>query len=159
MSINLQKINFNKKNFNYYFKIIFRFRNNPDYLKLNNIKKVSKNDSYKWVSSQLHEYARQNITFSTHVHIGLDDRDTIIKIMNIANGWISPMIALCANSPFFSGKKTGMQSSRTFQFGLFPRTNIIHNLKNYNEYMKIVNDLKSSGAIKKQRHIWWKNIH
>ncbi len=49
MSINLQKINFNKKNFNYYFKIIFKFRNNPDYLKLNNIKKVSKNDSYKWL--------------------------------------------------------------------------------------------------------------
>ena len=38
-----------------------------------------KNDSYTWVSSQLHEYAKQNITFSTHIHIGLDDRDTIIK--------------------------------------------------------------------------------
>ena len=76
--------------------------------------------------------------------------------MNIANGWISPMIALCANSPFFAGKKTGMQSSRTFQFGIFPRTNIVHNLRNYDEYMEIVNNFKSSGAIEKQRHIWWK---
>ena len=115
-----------------------------------------RNDSYNWVSSELHEYARENITFSTHVHIGLDDKEKIIEIMNIANGWISPMIALCANSPFFGGKKTGMQSSRTFQFGIFPRTNIIHKLKDYNEYVKIVNNLKSSGAIKKQRHIWWK---
>ena len=115
-----------------------------------------KNDSYSWVSSQLDEYTRQNITFSTHVHIGLDDRDKIIKIMNISNGWISPMIALCANSPFFAGKKTGMQSSRIFQFGIFPRTNIIHKLNSYDEYMKIVNNLKSSNAINKQRHIWWK---
>ena len=38
-----------------------------------------KNDSYNWVSSQLDEYARQNITFSTHVHIGWDDKDTIIR--------------------------------------------------------------------------------
>ncbi len=49
MLINLQKINFNKKNFNYYFKIIFRFRNNSDYLKLNSITKVSKKRSYNWL--------------------------------------------------------------------------------------------------------------
>ena len=49
MSINLKKINFNKSNFNHYFKIIFRFRNNSDYLKLNKIKKVSKKSSYNWL--------------------------------------------------------------------------------------------------------------
>ena len=42
MSISLKKVSLNKNNFNYYFKIIFNFRNNSDYLKLNNIKKVSK---------------------------------------------------------------------------------------------------------------------
>ncbi len=114
------------------------------------------NESYNWVSAELSEYARQNITFSTHVHIGLNNKDKIIKVMNIANGWIAPMIALSANSPFFAGIKTGMQSSRTFQFGIFPRTNIVHNLKDYNDYMKIVDNLKISNAIGKQRHIWWK---
>ncbi len=49
MSISLKKINFNKNNFNYYFKIIFGFRNNSDYLKLNKIKKVSRNNSYNWL--------------------------------------------------------------------------------------------------------------
>ncbi|MBI44747.1 MAG: hypothetical protein CMG66_01115 [Candidatus Marinimicrobia bacterium] len=114
------------------------------------------NESYNWVSSQLREYARQNITFSTHVHIGLNDNDTIIKVMNASNAWIAPLIALSVNSPFFGGKETGMQSSRTFQFGIFPRTNIIHKIDNSEEYFKIVNNLKLSGAIAKQRHIWWK---
>ena len=49
MSISLKKINFNKNNFNYYFKIVFGFRNNSDYLKLNKIKKVSRNNSYNWL--------------------------------------------------------------------------------------------------------------
>ena len=42
------------------------------------------------------------------------------------------MLALSANSPYFDGIETGMQSSRTFQFSTFPRTNIpgfINNLK------------------------------
>ena len=60
------------------------------------------NESYKWVKSQLKEYARQNITFSTHVHIGLDNNENIIKATNFANGWIAPFLALSVNSPFFA---------------------------------------------------------
>lgn len=49
MSVKLKKIIINKKSFNYYFNIIFKFRNNSDYLKLNKIKKVSKKSSYNWL--------------------------------------------------------------------------------------------------------------
>ena len=59
------------------------------------------NESYSWVREELKEYARQNITFSTHVHIGLDNNENIIKVMNFANGWIAPFLALSVNSPFF----------------------------------------------------------
>ena len=49
MSINLKKIDFNKSNFNYYFKIIFIFRNNLDYLQLTKLNNVSIHDSYHWL--------------------------------------------------------------------------------------------------------------
>ena len=39
--------------------------------------KFVKNNSYRWVKSELKEYANQNITFSTHVHIGLDNNENI----------------------------------------------------------------------------------
>ena len=114
------------------------------------------NDSYNWVTSQLNEYARQNITFSTHIHIGLDNPETIIKILNQANGWIAPFIALSANSPFFAGCKTGMESSRTFQFGIFPRTNVLHSLESYEAYENIRKKLTQVHSIEKPRHLWWK---
>jgi len=118
--------------------------------------KFVNNDSYNWVTDQLNEYARQNITFSTHIHIGLDDPEMIIKVLNQANGWIAPFIALSANSPFFAGCKTGMQSSRTFQFGIFPRTNILHHLESYKDYKNIREKLTLAGSIEKPRHLWWK---
>ena len=114
------------------------------------------NESYNWVKSQLKEYARQNITFSTHVHIGLDNNENIIKTTNFANGWIAPFLALSVNSPFFAGKNTGMFSSRTFQFGIFPRTNVLHKVNNYSDFKDIIDNLKLSKAIKKPRHLWWK---
>ena len=118
--------------------------------------KFVSNSSYKWVKYQLQEYANQNITFSTHVHIGLDNNENIIKTTNFANGWIAPFLALSVNSPFFSGLNTGMLSSRTFQFGLFPRTNVLHQLNSYEEFKIMIDKLKISKAIEKPRHLWWK---
>jgi len=115
-----------------------------------------KNESYNWVRSQLKEYARQNITFSTHVHIGLDNNENIIKVMNFANGWIAPFLALSVNSPFFGGIRTGMMSSRSFQFGIFPRTHVLQKINNYDEFKYIVDKLKLSNSIEKPRHLWWK---
>ena len=118
--------------------------------------KFVNNDSYNWVTDQLNEYARQNITFSTHVHIGLDSPDMIIQVLNQANAWIAPLMALSVNSPFFAGCNTGMQSSRIFQFGIFPRTNVLHYLKSYEEYENIREKLTLANSIEKPRHLWWK---
>ena len=114
------------------------------------------NESYNWVSNQLNYYAKRNITFSTHVHIGLSDSSDIIKSTNSLRRWIAPMLALSANSPFFDGEQTGMHSSRTFQFSAFPRTNIPGYIKSLSEYNNLVQLYKDTKSIEKDRQIWWK---
>ena len=115
-----------------------------------------KNDSYNWVSEQLKYYATRNITFSTHIHIGIKDPENIIKVTNSLRRWISPMLALSVNSPFFEGVLTGMHSSRTFQFSTFPRTNIAGHIKDLKSYEKLLKLYKQSNSIAKDRQVWWK---
>ena len=114
------------------------------------------NDSYNWVSDQLKYYATKNITFSIHVHIGLNDKDKLVSVTNTLRRWISPLLALSTNSPFFEGQNTGMLSSRTFQFGLFPRTEIPSFLNSYKDYEEIINKYIETKTISKPRQIWWK---
>ena len=114
------------------------------------------NNSYNWVSDQLKYYATKNITFSIHVHIGLDDKDKLVKVTNTLRRWIAPMLALSTNSPFFEGENTGMLSSRTFQFGLFPRTEIPTFIKSFNDYEDLINKYIETKTISKPRQIWWK---
>lgn len=52
MSIRLKKINI-KKNFNYYFNLIYKFRNDRDYVKLHGIKKVIKINSKLWLKKNI----------------------------------------------------------------------------------------------------------
>ena len=69
------------------------------------------NDSYNWVADQLRYYAKRNITFSTHIHISVDDPERAIKITNATRRWIPALLSLSANSPFFEGDETGFKSS------------------------------------------------
>ena len=118
--------------------------------------KFIKNESYDWVKNQLHYYAQRNMTFSTHFHISIPDFSKVTDIMNDMRRWIAPLLALSANSPFFSGSLTGMKSSRTMQFGAFPRTNIPKGFSSLDEYIAYTDKMLEINSIAKSRHVWWK---
>tara|TARA_B110000467_G_C18268229_1_gene450694 strand:- start:30 stop:1151 length:1122 start_codon:yes stop_codon:yes gene_type:complete len=115
-----------------------------------------KNNSYNWVSEQLHYYAARNITFATHIHVAVPDGETAIHVTNSLRQWIAPLLALSANSPFYSGSYTHFKSARTMQFGAFPRTNIPPYFKSYAHYEKMVENYLKIDSISKSRQIWWK---
>jgi len=114
------------------------------------------NKSYTWVQDQLQYYAKRNMTFSTHVHISLPDFDCVTHVMNGVRRWIAPLLALSTNSPFFEGETTGMRSSRSMQFGAFPRTNIPEFFGSLSKYISYTQKLTKTNSIIKSRHIWWK---
>ncbi len=101
------------------------------------------NKSYRWVSSQLGYYAK-------------NDEECAIHVANSLRRWIAPLLAISTNSPFFEGELTGLRSSRTFQFGVFPRTNIPVLFKNFKEYKNVINKYLEANTIEKPRQIWWK---
>tara|TARA_B000000557_G_C20805247_1_gene457375 strand:- start:1258 stop:2382 length:1125 start_codon:yes stop_codon:yes gene_type:complete len=118
--------------------------------------KFIQNESYDWVSNQLGYYAKRNMTFSAHMHITIPDFEKSVNIMNGLRRWIAPLLSLSCNSPFFDAEKTGMRSSRTMQFGAFPRTNIPNKFELLSEYEDLNNNLIKANSISKNRHIWWK---
>jgi len=118
--------------------------------------KFVQNETYQWVAYQLHDYALRNITYGLHIHVGVNDPELAVHLNNGLRRWLAPMLALSANSPFFEGRPTGVLSSRTLQFGTFPRTNIPPAFHDFAEYEALINKMIESGAIQKPRQIWWK---
>lgn len=56
--------------------------------------------------------AHNQITFSTHVHIGMTSGDEAISIMRQLKAYLPLLIALSASSPFWRGYDTGFASYR-----------------------------------------------
>ena len=113
-------------------------------------------ESYQWVAQQLQYYARRNITFGLHVHVAVPDAEAAVAATNALRRWLPPLLAISANSPFYEGYQTGLLSSRTIQFGAFPRTNVPMTFQSYAHFEKMVQDFLEMKSVLAYRGIWWK---
>ncbi len=68
---------------------------------------------YDEIVEDLQQVARANLIFGLHVHVGIDDREIAIHIMNAARYFLPHIFALSTNSPFWEGRNTGFKSYRS----------------------------------------------
>jgi len=112
-------------------------------------------ERYKVIVEDLKMVARANLIFGLHIHVGIEDRETAIQIMNGARYFLPHLLALSANSPFWLGMETGLKSYRCKVFDKFPRTNIpdlFHSWSEFEEYIKL---LVQTNCIDNAKKIWW----
>ena len=112
-------------------------------------------ERYKTIVEDLQLVARANLIFGLHVHIGVEDRETSIHLMNAARYFLPHILALSTNSPFWLGMDTGLKSYRCKVFDKFPRTNIPDYFPSWGEYESFVNLLIKTGCIDNAKKIWW----
>jgi carboxylate-amine ligase len=112
-------------------------------------------DRYRTIVEDMQQVARANLIFGLHVHIGIDDRETTIHLMNAARYFLPHILALSVNSPFWKGYNTGLKSYRCKVFDKFPRTNIPDYFQSYSEYENFVNLLIKTKSIDNAKKIWW----
>ena len=79
---------------------------------------------YRELVAGLQWVARQELIFGIHVHVGIDDPDKAIHVANGMRVHVPLLLALSANSPFWRGDQTGLESARTPIFRAFPREGI-----------------------------------
>jgi carboxylate-amine ligase len=112
-------------------------------------------DRYRIIVEDLKMVARANLIFGLHVHIGVEDRETAIQIMNGARYFLPHILALSTNSPFWMGMDSGLRSYRCKVFDKFPRTNIPDVYSSWSEFENYVDLLIRTKCIDNAKKIWW----
>lgn len=116
---------------------------------------ITEDDRYDKLIDEMRDVARGNLIFGLHVHVGIDDRDEAIKILNEASYFLPHIFALSVNSPFWCGRNTGFHSYRAKVFDKFPRTGIPEYFNSASEYDAYLNLLIKTGCIDNGKKIWW----
>jgi len=116
---------------------------------------ITEHPRYKLVIQDMQQVARANLIFGLHVHIGIDDKELAIHIMNAARYFLPHIFALSTNSPFWKGRNTGFKSYRAKVFDRFPRTGIPDYFSSHAEYQTYVDTLVKTKCIEDASKIWW----
>jgi carboxylate-amine ligase len=116
---------------------------------------VNPDERYKNIVEDLQLVARANLIFGLHVHVGVEDRETAIHLMNHARYFVPHLLALSSNSPFWLGMDTGLKSYRCKVFDKFPRTNMPDYFPSWGEYDSYVKLLVKTNCIDNAKKIWW----
>jgi carboxylate-amine ligase len=112
-------------------------------------------DRYRIIVEDLKMVARANLIFGLHVHVGVEDRETAIQIMNGARYFLPHLLAISANSPFWLGMDTGLRSYRCKVFDKFPRTNVPDLFQSWSDFEDYVDLLVRTNCIDNAKKIWW----
>jgi glutamate---cysteine ligase / carboxylate-amine ligase len=110
---------------------------------------------YHQVVKDLQLVARANLIFGLHVHVGIEDREEAIRIMNAMRYFLPHIMALATNSPFWLGLNTGYKGYRAKVFENFPRTGIPDAFSSYTEFDDYVKLLVKTNCIDNGKKIWW----
>ena len=110
---------------------------------------------YRDLISSLRFVARQEIIFGAHVHIGIDDPDKAIHIVNGMRVHVGVLLALSANSPFWRGDLTGLASTRTPIFRAFPRVGIPPTYQDWDDYRQRIRFMCDAGVIPDYTYLWY----
>jgi carboxylate-amine ligase len=116
---------------------------------------ITPNQRYHDLVNLLQEMARRLITFGLHVHVGVDSGDKAVMICDRMMRHLPTLLALSASSPFWEGRTTGLHSHRSKIMEGLPTAGLPSLMRNWSEYVWLVNHLVETGFINTVREIWW----
>jgi carboxylate-amine ligase len=116
---------------------------------------ITDNERYDKLIDEMRDVARSNLIFGLHVHVGIENRNEGLHIMNAVRYFLPHIYALSTNSPFWCGRNTGFKSYRSKVFDKFPRTGIPDYFSSAAEYDDYINLLVKTNCIDNGKKIWW----
>ena len=117
--------------------------------------KHTRKDRYDDLTHEMQGAARRLLICGMHVHVGIDDDELRIDIMNQVSYFLPHLLALSCSSPFWGGRDTGLKSYRLTIFDALPRTGLPERFASWAEYERHINILISAGLVDDSTRIWW----
>ncbi len=112
-------------------------------------------DRYSKLASDLKIVARRMVIFGMHVHVGIDDPELRIDVLNQARYFLPHLLAISTSSPLWHGHETGLKSYRSVIFENMPRSGLPPAFRAWHHYQEFIDTLVRTGSIDEPSKIWW----
>ena len=116
---------------------------------------VTDKERYHGFMDSTQYVGKRMLIFGMHVHVGIEDRNLQIDVMNQMRYFMPHILCLSTSSPFWLGEPTGFKSYRSIIFEDLPRTGIPEKFESFQNYEGYIKTLLDSNTIDGPSKIWW----
>jgi len=99
--------------------------------------------------------ARRQGVSGLHVHVGMPSAEACFHALEGVLPWLPVVLALSANSPYFAGEETGMQSNRAEVLAQLPRSGAPPAFTSYADWEAFVERFARLGIGADYTRFWW----
>ena len=119
------------------------------------VQRHTEKDRYNVLAQDMQTVAKRLLICGMHVHVGIEDDDLRIDLMNQIGYFLPHLLALSTSAPFWRGRETGLKSYRMAVWNEMPRTGLPPRFDSHGEYMRLVSTLVRTGVIEDATKLWW----
>lgn len=116
---------------------------------------LTSDERYERIMEELQIVGKRFITQGFHVHVGMIDGDTAVKVCDRIQPYLPLLLALSASSPYYQGQDTGLMSYRTKLFEALPLAGIFQEIGNWDTFVYDLELLRNAGVIESIKDLWW----
>ena len=110
---------------------------------------------YMMLAKEAGIMGHMQITFATHVHIGVQTRDDAIYLFRVLKPYLPLFLALSANSPFWRGYDTGFVAYRHRILAASRNYSIPPSFESWDQFCEFLENSKRAGMLESVRDIHW----
>jgi len=117
--------------------------------------RTTEKDRYLTLARDLGVIGRRLAICGMHVHVGIEDKELRIDLMNQVRYFLPHLLMLSTSSPFWEGDDTGLKSYRLAVLHELPRTGLPQRFESHGEYRRAIEVLINAGVIEDATKVWW----
>jgi carboxylate-amine ligase len=117
--------------------------------------KTTPKERYQALLRDYQQLTREQGIQGCHIHVGLQDREIGVQVMNHVRPWLAVLLALSANSPFWLSEETGYASYRTEIWSRWPLSGPPQAFDSLAQYHAVVQSLIATKSIDDATKIYW----
>ncbi len=117
--------------------------------------KPTERERYLSIAQDLAGVSQRLVVCGMHVHVGIEDDELRIDLMNQARYFLPHLLVLSTSSPFAEGEDTGLKCYRLAAYQELPRTGLPGRFEGWEEYRQTVDILVRNGVMEDASKIWW----
>ncbi|MEV3993725.1 glutamate--cysteine ligase [Streptomyces sp. NPDC049837] len=110
---------------------------------------------YRWIQERFGLTALEQLTCGCHVHVSVESDEEGVGVLDRIRPWLSVLLALSTNSPFWQGHDSGYNSYRSRVWGRWPSAGPVEIFGSARRYHQQVSDLIGTGVLHDEGMIYF----